>query len=85
MVVFKVQTALSAGQNIIGDLVFMFRAKRPLDIRHSDIDETADKVGSDERGKTEELHTSGAKRAETWRGGVKRSELDIDFGGYVGG
>ena len=42
--------------------------------RHmSDKHETAEKGVSDERGrrKTAELHTSGAKRADTWRGGVK--------------
>ena len=39
----------------------------------SDMDETAETGVSDERGrkKTAELHTSVAKRAETWRGGVK--------------
>ena len=57
---------------IIADLI-MFRVKRSLYLRHSDTDETADTAVSDERGtrKTAELHTSGAKRAETWRGGVK--------------
>ena len=39
----------------------------------SDIDETAETGGSDERGrrKTAELHTSVAKRGETWRVGLK--------------
>ena len=39
----------------------------------SDIDETANTGVSEQRGrrKTAELHTSGAKRGETWRGGVK--------------
>ena len=38
-----------------------------------DIDETADTDVSDQRGtrKTAELHTSGAKRTETRRGGAK--------------
>ena len=48
----------------------MFRAKRPLHLRHtSDTNETAEGTGDpDERArrKTAELHTSGAKRAETW-------------------
>ena len=53
--------------------MFMFRAKRPLYLRHmSDIDETAETGVSDERGRnTAELHTNGAKRAETRRGGVE--------------
>ena len=53
--------------------MFMFRAKRYVHLRRSDIDETADTDVSDERGrrKTVELHTSGTKRADTWRGGVK--------------
>ena len=72
MVVFKLRTSLSIRKNIIADLYFMFRAKRPLHLRHLDIDETAD--GSDERGrKTAELHTSGAKRAETLRGSSDES------------
>ena len=60
--------------NMMYYLMFMFRAKRPYYLRHmSDIHETAEKGMPDERGrrKTAELHTSGAKRAETWRGGVK--------------
>ena len=45
----------------------------------SDTDETAETGVSDrgDRRKTSELHTSGAKRAETWRGGVKWWELAI--------
>ena len=39
----------------------------------SDIDETAETGVSDQqRKKTAEFHPSGSKRAETWRGGVKR-------------
>ena len=56
------------GRDTIADLIFMFRAKRSLYLRQmSDIDETADTGVSDERGrkKTAEVHTSGAKRAET--------------------
>ena len=52
----------------------MFRAKRPLYLRHaSDTDETAETGVFDKRGrrKAAELHTSDAKRAETWREGVK--------------
>ena len=57
----------------MADLISMFGAKRPLYLRHSDIDETADTGVSDERRrrKKAELHTSGAKRAETWRREVK--------------
>ena len=53
--------------NIIDDLIFMLKAKRPLYFRHFKLDETADTDVSDQRGrrKTTELHTSGAKRAET--------------------
>ena len=53
--------------------MFMFRAKRTLIFRYFRLDETAEKDVSDQGGrrKTAELHTSGAKRAETWRGGVK--------------
>ena len=54
----------------------MFRAKRPLHLRHSDIDDIADTGVSYERGRREtaEVHTSGAKRAEMARGGkVKRA------------
>ena len=74
MVGFELRTLLSVRIYIIPGLVFMFRAKRPLYLRHmSDIDKTAGTGVSGERGrrKTAELHTSGGKRAETWRGGVK--------------
>ena len=77
MVVFKLRTSLSAhpmSANTMTDLIFMFKEKRPLYLRHmSDIHEAAEKGVSDERerGKTAELYTSGAKRAETWREGVK--------------
>ena len=42
-------------------------------ISHIQTDETAETGVTDERGrrKIAELHTSGAKRPETWRGGVK--------------
>ena len=63
----------------------MFRAKQPLHLRHSDLDETADTGVSEERGrrKTAELHTSGAKRAETRGGEVVRA--DHRLGSRVGG
>ena len=59
--------------NVIPDLIFMFRAN---DISYyifdtkSDITRRQKKGVSEERGrrKTAELQTSGAKRAETWRG-----------------
>ena len=35
----------------MADLISMFGAKRPLYLRHSDIDETADTGVSDERGR----------------------------------
>ena len=55
-------SASTVSANIMDDL-FMFRAKRPLDLRHFRQDETAEMDVSDERGrrKTAELHTSGAK------------------------
>ena len=51
----------------------MFTEKRPYIFRHFRLDETAETDVSDPRGrrKTAELHTSGAKRAEPWRGGIK--------------
>ena len=58
----------TVSENILDDLNFMFRATRPLYLRHvSDMHEAAEKGVSDERGrrKTAELHTSGAKHAET--------------------
>ena len=64
MVVFKLRTSLPArphtvSANIMDYLIFMFRAKRPLDL-------TAETDVSDQRGrkKTAELHTSDAKRGE---------------------
>ena len=59
--------------NTMDDKIFMFRTKRSLYLRHFRLDETAETDVSDQRGKrkTAELHTSGAKRAETWRGEVK--------------
>ena len=52
------------------DLIFIFTAN-DLYIPTFQTDETAETDVSDQRGrrKTAELHTSGAKRAETWRGG----------------
>ena len=62
-----------ASENIINDLVFVFRSKRTLHFRHFTLDETADTSVADQRGKRKsaELHTRGAKRAETWQWGVK--------------
>ena len=59
---------------IVIDLIYSCSGKNDLIIFDmSDIDETAETGVSNERGrrKTAELHTSGAKRAETWRVGVK--------------
>ena len=66
-------SASTVSANIIDDVTFTFRAKRPLQFRHFRLDETAETYVSDQRGrgKTAEFHTSGLKRAETWRGGVK--------------
>ena len=67
-------SASTVSVNIMDDFIFMFRAKRPAYLRHmSDVHETAETSVSDERGKrkTADLYTSGAKRAETWREGVK--------------
>ena len=63
----------------MADLIFMFTAMRYLYLRHLlDIHKTAEKGVSDERGrgKTAELHTSDAKRAETWQGGGKAMRAD---------
>ena len=67
-------SASTVSANILDDLVFVFTAKRPLYLRHFRLDETAETDVSDQLGKrkTAELHTSGVKRVETWRGGVKR-------------
>ena len=64
--------APTVSANIIDDLIYMFRAKQPLYLRHFRLDEIAETDVSDQQGmrKMEELHTS-AKRAETWRGWVK--------------
>ena len=72
----NVNLAVSASivsANIMYDLMFMFTAKRPLSFRHFRLDEMAETDVSDQRGrrKTAEIHTSGAKQIETWRGGVK--------------
>ena len=70
-----VSTPADVSANTMSDLIFMLRVKRPVHLRlMSDIHERAEKVVFDERGtrKIAELHTSGAKRAETWRGGVMR-------------
>ena len=65
-------SASTVSANIM-DVLFMFRAKRPLYFRHFRLDEKAETDVSDKRGRrnTAELRTSGAKRAETWRGVVK--------------
>ena len=59
--------ALTVSENIMDYLIFMFMAKRTLYFRRFRLDETADIDVSDQRRKrkTAELHTSGAKRAET--------------------
>ena len=56
--------------NIMYDLMFLFTAKRTLYFRKFRLNETAETDVSDQRArrKTAELHTSGTKRAETWRG-----------------
>ena len=87
IVVFKLWTSSSVLENTIADLIFMFRAKRPLYLWHSDMNETANTGVSEERGrmKTAKLHTSGAKRAETWWGGVKWWDLAIGLAVASGG
>ena len=87
----RVQTAnvgirsstVSANVIPVDDIIFMFRAKRPLYLRYFRLDETAETCISDQRVRrnTAELQTSGAKRAETWRGGRASHRL----GGSVGG
>ena len=66
-------SASTVSANIMDDLIFIFRAKGPLYLRHFSLDDTAETDASDQRGrrKTAKLHTSGAKRDETWRGGLK--------------
>ena len=45
----RVQTAnVAVRKNIEADIILMFTAKRPLYIRHSDIDETAETGVADE-------------------------------------
>ena len=57
----------------------MFTAKRSLYFRYFRLDETAEADVFDQGGKrkTAYLQTSGANRAETWRGGLKWRELAI--------
>ena len=71
--------AFTVSANLIGDLIFMFTGKRTFCFRHFRLDEAAETGVSDHRRrrKTAELHTSGAKRAKTWQGRVKWSELAI--------
>ena len=59
---------------MMGNAIFMFRAKLLYFPNISDIDKTAQTGVSDQRGwgKTAEHYTSGDKGAETWRGEVKR-------------
>ena len=65
-------SASTVSANIMDDLIFMFTAKRLSCFRHFRLDETAKTDVSDQRGrKTAELHTSGVKRADTWRRRVK--------------
>ena len=87
----RVQTANVAvntstvSANIIAEINFMFMLKRSLYFRRFRQDETAGTEVSDQRGrKTTELHTSGAKRAETWRGG-ELVRAGHRLGGGVGG
>ena len=63
-----VVSASAVSANTMVDLIFMFRAKCPLYFRHFGLDETAKADVSDQQGrrKAAELHTSGAKRGETW-------------------
>ena len=66
-------SASTVSANIMDDLFLMFRENDIYIFDISDIYDTAETGGSDQRGrrKTAELHTSGGKRAETWRGGGK--------------
>ena len=65
-------SASTVSANAIGDLKFMFMEKRPFYFRQFRLDETTETDVSDQRGrKAPARHTSGAKRAETCRGGVK--------------
>ena len=73
----RVQTANVAvnvstvSASIVDDLIIMFTEKRAVYSRHFRLDEAAETDVSDQRGsrKTAEIQTSGAKRADTWRGG----------------
>ena len=78
--------ASTVSANIADHLIFMFTAKRTLCFRQFRLDETAETDVSDQRGrrKTAELHTSGAKRAATGRGG-KVVRAGQRLGGGVGG
>ena len=66
-------SASTVSAKVLDDLIFIFRAKRPICFRNFRLDQTAETDVSNQRGRREaaEVHTSGAKRAETWRGGVK--------------
>ena len=74
MVVFKLRTSLSVRKyNGLFNLSCSGQNDLYISDICQDIYETADTGVSDERGrrKTAELHTSGAKRGETLRWGVK--------------
>ena len=77
MVVFKIAnvavSASTASAKIMDDLIFMFRTKTTF-ISPTYLTWTTQQRRAlfDQRGrKTADLHTSGVKLAETWRGGVK--------------
>ena len=89
----RVQTAnvgissSTVSEIIMDHLMFMFTSKRFLYFRYFRLDEAAAIGVYYQRGrrKTAELDTSGAKRAETWQGGVKWEELAIGLAVASGG
>ena len=90
MVLFKQQTLLSAHPQSAKEnrrFNIHVQGKTNFILRDFKQDETAEINLSNQRGrrKTTELCTSGAKRAETWRGGVKWWKLAIGLAVASGG
>ena len=68
----------TVSENILDDLNFMFRATRPLYLRHvSDMHEAAEKGVSDERGRTKTKKEAWWSKCAAPRGGYEQSQGNI--------
>ena len=79
-------SASTVSANKTDDLIFMFRAKRPLYLRHFRLNKTAetDVSGKRRRSKTAELHTAAPNELELGEGG-KAVRAGHRLGSGVGG